>query len=444
MRTRRLTTCRIRSFTIFTVNEGYRVKRIIAATLLICLLLSGCKATAGGAFFDRLTSDEGGSDLLTVKDSTSRLDIYPESANTVGKFDRMQFAELNELQKSIYIKIDNAAYDMKTGFIDVGECSYRDLELAYFSLRCDRPEYFWLPTTYTLSVVGEHRRIQLAEDGNDWVCSAAERREAERVIRELLAEFYGTVTEDMTEYDRELAAHDWLAEKISYDHRAIGDDGKLKTDQYPDSWSIKGALVGGTAVCVGYSKAVQTVMYMLGLQCGIVAGRTDEPHMWNIIKIDGMWHHLDLTSDDADDENTYYSYFNVTDELLLKGRTVYGDFDSVTDDMVETGDYNYQLPSCTSIRSYYFVKEGAYITEKSQIKSAVVSLVCAAVRSGEGSVEIGFSTDIGIDYETDDPDSFFELSKAVNAANDELPRGSKLKMYKWGYFKNGYSVKISW
>lgn len=414
------------------------MKRLLAAALLICIFLSGCVSETGG-FLDQLNSERHEDKQLTIEDSTSRLDIYPDSARVIGKFDRPQFGNLNELQQSIYIKLDNAIYDMKTGFIDVGVCSYRDLELAYFAVRHDRPEYFWMPRTYSLRVKGEKRQIQFAENTDGWTCTAEERSSIESTVRSQLEAFYGTVTDDMTEFDRELRSHDWLLDKITYDHTAIDN-----MEEYPEAWTIEGVFTKNAAVCEGYSKAMQVLMYMLGLQCGVVTGVTDGPHMWNIVLIDGAWYHLDATSNDSDEYGGFYSNFNVNDEQLLKSHTVYDDFDSVTDSQVEKGNYNNKLPSCSSMRSNYFVKTGAYVTEKEQFEATVISLVCAAVREGRSSVEIGFSADIGFDYERDNPDEFFKLGEAIAEANKELEPEQRIKRYAWSHFEGGYSVKISW
>ena len=118
------------------------MKKLIACFLCLFTLLSGCS-------FISITdgSPNNSNAHLSENDSTVTLSIYPENDkyNLVEKFDRVEYNHLTELQKSIYIALDNAVFNMQTGYITVEECSRRDLLIAYHALRRDRPEYFWLP-----------------------------------------------------------------------------------------------------------------------------------------------------------------------------------------------------------------------------------------------------------------------------------------------------------
>lgn len=417
------------------------MKRIFAFSLLICMLLSGCKFLPHTNVFDIFDNGDKGKVLsLTVEDSLSKLQIYPENATVIGKFDRLQFKNLSDVQKSIYIKLDNAAYEMITGFIDAGICSYRDLELAYYALRQDRPEYFWLPSQYTLRVIGERRMIQFAETEDDWLCTKQERVQIEADIKVRLGEFLKTVNDETDSFQLELGAHDWLIENTSYNYDALD-----KKEEYANAWTIEGVFSKKSAVCEGYSKGMQVLLYTLGIDCSTVVGVAKEPHMWNIVKINDEWYHVDVTSDDGAESGIYYTYFNVTDDIILKGRTVYSDFDSVSDEEVEKWSYNYKLPPCDSKNDNYFIKTGAYVTDKKQFDSALISLVCAAVREGKNQVQIGFSEDVGFDYETmDDLNEFFEIKEILGMANEELGPEQRIETYNWSYQEYGYSLKISW
>ena len=436
---------RIRSCTGCFTNERVFVRRVLTLAIFFVFLISGCSFAPANGFGGHITSDENtasGSDseLLSVKDSVSRFDIYPEYRGyaQIGGFDRVQFSNLTELQQSIYIKLDNAVYGMQTGYIDVGSCSYRDLELAYYALRCDRPEYFWLPMSYYLKVYGSRREICFAEDDSGWLCTAKERAETEKAIKAILDGFCSEIGGNLPEYDRELKAHDWLAGRITYDYEAVGN---IKTVN--SAWTIEGAFINGLAVCEGYSKAMQVMCYMLGINCGVVTGTTSGAHMWNYVNIDGKWYHLDLTADDGEDKG-YHSYFNVTSAYLEKSRYFDPDASEVSDDVLEEKGYNYRLPVCSSTENNYYVRNSVYVTNLSQYKSTVVSVVCDAVRSGKRSVEIGFAPNIGFVFGRSSVKDFGDLGEFISAANAELPENMRIKRYTYSGLNGAMGMMISW
>lgn len=57
-------------------------------------------------------------------------------------------------------------------------------------------------------------------------------------------------------------------------------------------------------------------MDMLGIENGTVSGEAgDEQHIWNTVKLDDQWYHVDVTWDDpigSSFEYTDHSYFNIT------------------------------------------------------------------------------------------------------------------------------------
>lgn len=98
-----------------------------------------------------------------------------------------------------------------------------------------------------------------------------------------------------------------------------------------ESWTKEdtavGALYHGVAECDGYSDA----FYLLGTMAGLtVVYQTGDAlewdtgeytsHMWNLIYLNGGWHHVDVTWDDMDYEaDPYmnrYRYFNVGSDML--------------------------------------------------------------------------------------------------------------------------------
>lgn len=115
----------------------------------------------------------------------------------------------------------------------------------------------------------------------------------------------GTCTSNSySDYENELAIHDYLVSNIEYGVGEEGDNGAY------------GALIGGKAICSGYTEAFKTLMDMLGIENKVVKGITNgEDHGWNMVELDGDWYHVDVTWDDpvGGNESISHKYFNLTD-----------------------------------------------------------------------------------------------------------------------------------
>ena len=140
--------------------------------------------------------------------------------------------------------------------------------------------------------------------------------------REVLGEI---ITEDMTDFQKELAVHDWIVEHGSYDQTVHNNPGHSGRTGYRDPYGI---LVGGYGNCLGYSTTFQLLMDLCDVECITVVGAAFdslEDHAWNMVKLDGEWYCVDVTWDDPtiwDDvpasswDWTHHRYFNVTSQRM--------------------------------------------------------------------------------------------------------------------------------
>ena len=406
------------------------MKKVLAVALLLTVLLTGCGP---------MSKTDNSAEVKNIgeHDSNVKLDIYPKNDlfDTVGKFDRAQYNTLSKSQKSLYIIMDNAIYDMSTGYVALGKCSSDDIETAYHALRCDRPEYFWLPSTYTLRTSGEGSEIRFAQKSGDWLYSKSEREKLEKEIKDDLATFLQTVDGNMTEYELELKAHDHLARLITYDHAAL-----KEPDTRFYAWSIIGAFKYGKAVCEGYSRALQLICFMMNIDCTVITGETSEPHMWNLVNIDDDWYHVDLTSNDTD-SIPYHFFFNVTTDYMLNGRSI----DPKSNIVTSTNDRcNLFLPRSDETEYNYHIMNSSYIASMSHVEATVVSHVCDAVRSGTRRVEFAVSAQLGFIFGNDDASKKFNLERCISAANAELSATQRIRSYSYGGVEGALGFVISW
>ncbi len=103
-----------------------------------------------------------------------------------------------------------------------------------------------------------------------------------------------------TELIKTIAIYEWITHNISYDTKAF-----VKNDIKQQS--ADEVIKSQTAVCSGYATVFKELATGLGLECEIIEGYAkgygfetgtiiEEPnHVWNKVKIDGMWYLIDAT-----------------------------------------------------------------------------------------------------------------------------------------------------
>ncbi len=141
-------------------------------------------------------------------------------------------------------------------------------------------------------------------------------------VLNLIYRYY--VTRDMTDKEKVTAANQWLAANVSYDTRLY------TAGNVPDvSFTAKGALEKGVAVCDGYAKAFKLIMDHYGIPCKRVVGTGNgQSHAWNLVQIGSKWYHVDTTWNDPiyvtkdgsleSRETADTEYLLVTDSVLKK------------------------------------------------------------------------------------------------------------------------------
>ena len=127
--------------------------------------------------------------------------------------------------------------------------------------------------------------------------------------------------------------------------------------------SAYGAIVKSSAVCDGYARAYQYLLYKVGILSHVATGVADGGgHAWNLVKLDGKWYYTDLTWDDPDASGgfVFYEHFNITDEQLA-------DCDHIIDNP-------YVMPQCNNTEHNYFVKNGGIMSPDGDIDNVTKQL----------------------------------------------------------------------
>lgn len=126
-----------------------------------------------------------------------------------------------------------------------------------------------------------------------------------------------TITDGMTDYEKELAVHDWITGWSSFDMGAFSH--APGSGEGSDSDTPYGVLVNKRGNCWGYASTFQLFMDMLDIECITVYGlprSSGAEHAWNQVCLDGEWYCVDTAWDDPIGGSPGHTYFNVTTERL--------------------------------------------------------------------------------------------------------------------------------
>lgn len=221
----------------------------------------------------------------------------------------------------------------------------KELSDIYFKVRMDNPEIFW-SVRFSYRYYPDSTFVELIPEYLFTKDKIKEHRKAmEARVKKLARQ-----AQALDEKQKELFIHDFLVLNVQYD--------KLKKEY---SHEIIGALGNGVAVCEGIAKAVKILCDELGIWC-IVALSEANPdkgikyrHAWNVIRIGGVYYHLDVTFDNtlSKEDAVRYDYFNLSD------KQIYRDHEPVI----------WKVPVCTDADHFYYREKKVSWTTLDEVRN---------------------------------------------------------------------------
>lgn len=335
-------------------------KRIICILMLLIFVSQGCFAQ--GFIMDKIEPENHIplSGVLFEKGGTVTLEEEPVSFFSTSRltfdeyiacFIEAYMLEYNELpmeivgleqyeihkdeffDKYIHAVLKHPETLLKTGYIDIGLVLGTDIVGAV------------IPTYH----VANKAEADLARDD-------MEKAVAEYVA---IAENYSTDLEKM------LVIHDKMVADCDYDVRILD---KTNTEPIDDTiYHALGALRDNFAVCQGYSQALYMIAKELDIELDFCYSE-DINHIWNYVKLDGQWYHMDMTNDDFPDtdENgktiarkdprAWHRYFMVSDDGL--NEAAHGtDYRTMSGEEIVCEDKRYESDHLFNMNSVVFTAE---------------------------------------------------------------------------------------
>lgn len=306
------------------------------------------------------------------------------------------YNHLDEQGKEAYLTLYQGFIDYNES-ITVPESDYEIGDL-FISVLYDNPDIFWVDIKYEYVINSDSiefsPKFRLSEEDVESM-----NKKMDRKIDEIMS----VVDSLDTEYDKELYIHNYITQNTEYVESTID---KLGDTAYS-------VLVDGYSICEGYARATQILLDEAGISNYLVIGEAEyegvlEPHMWNIVTIDGKNYHLDVTWNDLDDDlGTSYFYFNVNDNFISS--------DHIN---IKPSDNN-----CYSSDANYFVVDGSEIGSFNGFNSHIERSV-KKLNSGSNSISFYFKNREDYDKavnDLNDNDVFFDyVNKTVKKCKRKI------------------------
>ena len=364
------------------------MKRIIAAVLVLLLVLSGCTVpniilpgTSSNVSQNSSSNVQSASSGTSSSGSSENIIIVSSPAsvgteNTVSgsklpsnvlsvETDTWCYDRISKEQQRIYKILLSSVNRMAYGWIDLGKCNTEtyneDIAVAYRAFTYDYPELFWVPYEYVVKLDGLGAKVafSLDDEDNDIKTSyivplpnkKKMQKEIDEVTSKIVEEIKGKTSDKM---EMLTLLHDKLSNTITYHDAPITQD---------LLYTVYGALVWGYTVCEGYARTMRYLCKQLDIDCIIVTGTSkNEQHMWNMVRLDNEWYHIDLTWNDpgldgnGNPKTPLHPYFNVTDEVILKDHTIDPDITKVAGSGADLGSvgFNFGLPEAKGKKYDYY------------------------------------------------------------------------------------------
>ena len=161
--------------------------------------------------------------------------------------------------------------------------------------------------------------------------------------------------------------------KYIHDYLVLNVESAVEGD-YVDS--VYGALVNKRALCEGYAKAFSYLCNLIGVENMIVTGYTGVDHMWNMVKLEGSWYHVDIGWDQPSEalrerypDLILYQYFLVDDAVIQNNRSI--------------NNYLCAPPKAETETMNYFVYEDRYAEDYDKAIEIITDSCRECIDSGE-------------------------------------------------------------
>lgn len=344
------------------------IRKMVALVVLVAMtasLLTGCDALdfhKKGKETQRISLDNSNvqTDIIIVEkveelDNASKISELPEKDLAKANEELVKsdgpkyyaYEQLNDEERVLYTEIysiiSTCSSDTKVSSKDPDQ-----IEKCFSYVMLDHPELFYL-TGYSFTKYMRGSNIEKITLSGNYTMTRKEMEEKNLEVAAYIDSFTSQYDGPVDDYEKVKFVYEHLIKSTEYDMDVVNNQ------------NILSVIEEGKTVCQGYAKTMQLILNKMGVFCilseGIVKGT--ESHVWNIVKIDDKYYHVDATWGDAsymiedgagdfEAPEINYDYLCIPDKEIKKTH-VFKD--------------NIELPVCDSMQDNYYVREGLYLTE---------------------------------------------------------------------------------
>ncbi len=278
------------------------IKRyMLILTALLLALLPACSHNEPELTV--ITNDTSVSDTSADEEISDTELIIPEGM--VTKYASLDFDK--RMQEAYDGIVDTITGFEKKSLIPL-TISTKDYSKILGIVRCEQLAFFYLENR----TVGDYNSAaQTFEMDFQYKYSIREVNIMLRQTEEEAKKILALTDESMSDYEKLKIFHDYLVRNVE----------SSVDSEHADS--LYGALVEGRALCEGYAKAFSYLCNLAGIDNMIVTGFTEIDHMWNMVKLDGKWYHVDIGWDKPTEallercpDMVLYQYFLASDSVI--------------------------------------------------------------------------------------------------------------------------------
>ncbi len=288
--------------------------------------------------------EEETSEDTSVSGNETTADDFTEDEESLSKDkNAYYFSGMNSTEKRLYLEIYNSVIEMKDK-ITLSSADPDEVDRIFNLCMMDHPEIFYCDGYKSTVTSVEEKPVSIEFEGKFNV-DREQRKNKEIRIKKAAEKALSGVPKDNSDYEKAKYVFEWIINNTEYDINA------------PDNQNISSVFLNKKSVCQGYTYAYKYLLNKLGIFCTIVYGEAaGASHAWNLAKLDGTYCFIDVTWGDS-------SYRDKNDKAA--NRTSYNYFGCNKDILIRTHNINNKadIPECTSLDEYYYVKEAKYFTK---------------------------------------------------------------------------------
>lgn len=254
-------------------------------------------------------------------------------------------------------QIDISAYQIPTG----------DIIYIYRSVMFDYPDIFYVNSAYipyqyekstnTVAVL----RPQYIFDKNK---ISSYINKFNKAAKKLIS----GIDSSYSDFQKALVLHDRIALNCKYKEENL------------KSFTAYNVMVSGKGICEGYCRAYSYLLSLVGVDSKCLNNESKQ-HCWSLVKLNGSWYHVDVTSDDPMPDTPGYvrhKFFLLSDSKLKSYNSSY--HSGYTSDITYSSDYScysskYNGSFFRNIISQIAVYKGSYIYFNNKYKKKYSALM---------------------------------------------------------------------